>query len=196
MATTNLIVDYLVIGVTSFIWITPLLLLLLGDGWLSILTNSNNVGIGIGLLGFVYIIGISISRLADDMLDRLNDKWRDEIFGKNAKPSYHNKLNKIIAVSESASDYLSYRRSIIRITRACALNFLMGLLMWIVLIFCKPVKLPNYTELILSIASAIIFFLLIRALPTVLKGYFSTIKDIYAYLSEKETREPNDKVKL
>jgi len=182
MATTNLIVDFLVIGVTSFVWISPVLLIVQGNKWFSVFT-ANSIAIGLVLLGFAYILGISISRLADDLLNRWNDKWCDQVFGKNAKPNYHNQLNFIVAKSESATDYLAYRRSIIRITRACSINFLLGTLAWIPVAVIKSVPLPRGSEIAISALSAVIFFLLIRALPVVLKGYFSTIKDIHKYLS-------------
>ena len=185
MATTNLIVDFLVIGVTSFVWIAPVMFFFQGEKWLSIFSNSSLV-LGFIVLGFVYILGISMSRLADDILDRFNDHWRDDVFGKNAKPNYHNRLNLIIAKSVSGADYLSYRRSIIRITRACSLNFLLGAVAWILAELFKPVELPKGVAILLSVFSIAISLLLIRALPIVLKGYFSTIKDIYEYLKKEK----------
>jgi hypothetical protein len=185
MATTNLIVDFLVVGVTSFIWIAPILFFVQGDKWLSVFSNSGIV-LGLIVLGFVYILGISLSRLADDLLDRFNDRWRDEVFGKNAKPSYHNKLNLIITKSDGAADYLSYRRSIIRITRACSLNFLFGAIAWVLVEWLKPIQLSKGGATIIAVFSAVIFLLLIRALPVVLKGYFNTIKDIYEYIKKEK----------
>lgn len=187
MATTNLIVDYLIIGVTGFIWIVPMLLLVQGNKWLSFL-GSINVVTGFLLLGFIYILGISVSRLADDVMKRWNDRLRDNVFGEDSDPGYHNRLNLIIAKSVSASDYLSYRRSIIRISRACSLNFFVGFLLWIVVAWVKPIELPNGTEIIISAFSLIVFSLLIRAYPVVLKGYFYTIKDIYGYLRKDQRK--------
>ena len=185
MATTNLIVDFLVIGVTSFVWIVPTMFFVQGEKWLSIFSNSGIV-LGLIVLGFVYILGISINRLADDILDRFNDRWRDEVFGKNARPSYHNRLNLIITKSASGADYLSYRRSIIRITRACSLNFLLGAVSWILVEWFKPIGLPRGSAILVSIFSIAVFLLLFRALPVVLKGYFSTIKDIYENLKKEK----------
>ena len=187
MATTNLIVDYLVIGVSSFVWISPLLYLVYGDSWITIF-STNNVVAGFGILGLVYIIGISIARLADDILDYWNDKWGIEVFGTNADPTYHQRLNFVICKSENATNYLSYRRSIIRITRACSINFLAGTLGWILVAVLKPIALLNGTELFIATLSALLAFLLLRSLPVVLKGYYSTIKDLYIYLKNREEK--------
>lgn len=191
MATTNLIVDFLVIGVSSFTWIIPLFFLIGRDSGLTSILSSDNAGIWILALGFIYIIGISINRLADDIFERQNNKWKDDVFGKSSEVSYHKMLNIIIASSESASDYLSYRRSIIRISRACSINFFLGFIFWTLSIFINTTPLQKSTIILLSFTSAIICTLLFRALPVVLKGYFSTIKDIYEKLIVK-TKEMAD----
>jgi len=192
MATTNLIVDFLVIGLVSFIWLGPIAVLVLGA---KSIKDVLDVGIMIIplALGFAYILGISISRFADDITDRWNDKWRDEIFGANAQPSYHSQLNLVIAKSESASEYLGYRRSVIRTARACAVNFILGSLLWLALSFFKPELVPWNVSLLVSLPALIFSALLFRAWKVVLCGYFYGIRDLYTVLQVDAQDHPSRK---
>ena len=147
MATTNLIVDFLVVGTVSIIWIAPILFVAFGTDWLSVLTELTAAHLPL-VLGALYAVGIPVSRLADWLTEGRNDGIRDELFGKDSRPGYHNQLNKIIAVSTSAADYLGYRRSIVRVSRACALDFALGVLAWIGL-WCLRRGPVSYTHLTL-----------------------------------------------
>lgn len=186
MATTNLIVDFLVIGLVALIWISPVALLTLDTRWMNNILNIGAAGLPF-ILGFSYILGISVSRLADDLTNRWDDKWKDEIFGKDAVPNYHNQLNLVIAKSESASEYLSYRRSVIRTARACGVNFAIGSILWIVVAITKADVIPAHVSIFVATFSLISSVWLFRAWSTVLKGYFHGIKDLYGYL-HKETQ--------
>jgi hypothetical protein len=188
MATTNLIVDYFIIGSTSLIWLAPLLFLIQGDKWLSWFQGIN-LAAGFILLGFIYVLGITISRLADDLSKSWNDRVCDGVFGKSSEPTYHNQLNFIIAKSHSASEYLSYRRSIVRVSRAASVNFLLGFLFWLFFFFTSPVTLPKGTDLMMSVLSLIVLTLSVRELQAVLGGYFHSIKDMYQFLSKEEAKD-------
>ena len=186
MATTNLIVDFLVIGITSMVWIVPVVVALVGWGWLSVL-----LGLGAGaiplLLGLAYVLGLIVSRLADDALDTWNDAWRDRVFGISPATSYHNRINFIFTHSDTAEEYLSYRRSIIRISRSCAINLLLGSLAWAFT--------AQWTGVGCAGTIAICFFLLVgsiflfRTWREVLRGYFRSVEDMYNYLSAEGLAE-------
>jgi hypothetical protein len=184
MATTNLIVDFLVIGLIALIWISPVAVLTLETKWIDNILNIGVTGLPF-VLGLSYILGISVSRLADDLTSRWDDKWKDEVFGKDAVPSYHSQLNLVIAKSESASEYLSYRRSVIRTARACGVNFAIGAMLWIVLAIVKADVIPAYVSIFVATFSLLLSVWLFRAWSTVLKGYFHGIKDLYGYLHEE-----------
>lgn len=189
MATTNLIVDFLVIGIVSLIWLSPIAILIFDIKWLNNLLNMGAGGLPF-ILGIVYILGISVSRFADDVTSRWDDKWKDKIFGKGTKPSYHSKLNFVIAQSQSASDYLSYRRSIIRVSRACAVSFMIGCILWIVVAVMKASTIPTAVSISIAVFSLLLSVWLFRAWATVIQGYFHGIKDLYGHLSEakKDTK--------
>lgn len=186
MATTNLVVDYLIIGVSSFAWMLPALFILLGEQWLSKIT-SPGIATAFAMLGIVYILGICMSRFADDLMDRKNDRMRDEVFENDKNTTYHSMLNLIILRSESAADYLSYRRSIVRITRACAVNFLLGIVAWPAwYLYERYLGLApsSVLTLLVCLGCLLLFLLLYKAWPVVLKGYFYSIRDMYEYLRQ------------
>lgn len=183
MGTTNLIVDFIVIGLASFIWLVPILVMVDGSNWLEQLKSLGNAGVPV-VLGFAYVLGLAMSRLADDVTDRLNDNWRDQVFGQDAKPTYHNRLSLIISRSESASEYLGYRRSVIRTARACAISFALGTVAWIALAVKEPTAIPCSGTMFIAGMSAAVSSLLFRTWSVVLKGYFHVIKDIHGYLQE------------
>lgn len=183
MATTNLVVDFLVIGLVGFVWLGPIVVMILGCQPLEKL-----FGLGLAAIPFIlasaYVMGIAINRFADNLTDKFNDRWREGVFGEGAKPSYHNQLNLIMLKSASASDYLSYRRSVIRTARACSINFLLGAVIWPLSSILKPDiflwKLTALVAVLLLIISALLF----QSWSTVLKGYFNGIRDMYGYLQE------------
>lgn len=181
MATTNLIVDFLVIGLVSLIWLGPISAIVLDVNSINDVTNLPTIVLPF-ILGLAYILGISVSRFADDLTDRWNDKFRNEIFGANAKPSYHAQLNLVIAKSESASEYLGYRRSVIRTARACAINFIIGTISWISLGYFNSELVPFRVSIFVSVTSLIVGLVLFRAWKLVLCGYFHAIRDLYKVL--------------
>lgn len=190
MATTNLIVDFLVIGLVSSIWLAPIALLTLEVKVISEGFKAGPVAIPF-ILGFAYILGISVNRLADNLTNRWNDRWRDEIFGVTPDVSYHKQLNLIIARSDSASEYLGYRRSVIRTARASAINFLLAAILWISIAIFNQV-IATKIAMLVSISSAFFSMLLFSAWKTVLRGYFHGIKDLYNYLNAPAGCNEND----
>ncbi|HUW96583.1 MAG TPA: hypothetical protein VMW58_12425 [Anaerolineae bacterium] len=183
MATTNLIVDYLVIGTASLAWGLPVLLALAGTDWLSSVAKAGVVG-AVVLVGSVYVLGICISRVADWLTDGRNDRIRDEVFGPRPQLTYHNRVNFVVAKSESASEYLSYRRSIVRISRSCAVQFAAGCAAW-PLAACVG---AGGVSLLAGGLGAVICgaasYVMWVGWQLVLKGYFGSVKDMYDSLSD------------
>lgn len=185
MATTNLVVDFLVIGITSTVWLAPALLYFFGTEWLCLLT-----GLSVGhvplLLGVLYAVGIPVSRVADDLTKLLNNRVRDEVFGAHSTFKYHNQLNKIVALSKGGTDYVGYRRSIVRVSRACALNFLIGGFAWAGLGKLRPGIVADGGAPAMVGLCALIFVIMLHAWRQVLRGYFYSVRDIHWYLTEEE----------
>lgn len=185
MATTNLIVDFLVVGIAALVWVAPASFFVLGTDWLCVFKDLGVAPASL-VVGCLYVGGLSVSRLADDITGRWNDRIRDDVFGRDSRPSYHNRLNMIVVKSGTASDYLSYRRSIVRISRACALNFSLGAVAWAAVAWSRPADVPALGAVLVAGGCAAMFMLMIRAWAVVLKGYFQTVKDMHTYLTQHE----------
>ena len=178
MATTNLIVDYLVIGTASSAWALPVLLALAGTDWLSSLAKAGVVG-AVLLLGFVYVLGICMGRVADRATDRWNDRIRDEVFGTRPGLTYHNRVNFVVAKSHTASEYLSYRRSIVRISRACAVQFAIGSAAWPLAACVGAGGVSLVAGGVGAVICAAACYVMWSAWKVVLRGYFHSVKDMY-----------------
>ena len=183
MATTNLIVDFLIIGITSLVWIAPILLYAMGPEWLGLFDN-----LGLGqlpiVLGAVYALGIPVSRVADDVTGWWNRRVRDKVFGRPEGARYHQLLNRIIATSDSGSDYLSYRRSIVRVSRASGVSLAAGAVLWMAVNWFRPGCVPSPWNRAIPLACAFSSGIMMRAWHVVLKGYFLSVKDIHAQLAK------------
>lgn len=179
MATTNLIVDFFVIGTSALAWIAPILLATCGESLMASTVELGAGAIPICLVG-LYVIGLVISRFADDVLEHWNKQMKRTIFGEDDRIGYHQRLNYIIVSSSSADEYLGYRRSIVRIARACAVNLVLGALSWGLTAKWLPIPCLYVIPIcFLSIAGA---FYLFRTWITVLKGYMLTIRDMHKIL--------------
>jgi len=187
VATTNLIVDFLVIGITSLVWIAPILHYAMGREWLTVFDN-----LGVGqlpiVLAAVYVIGIPVSRVADDVTGLWNRRVRKKVFGEGQGDLYHQRLNRIVATSVSASDYLGYRRSIVRVSRASGVNLAAGAILWMAVDLMRPGCVAWPWNHAIPLACAIMSGVMMRAWHVVLKGYFLSVKDIYTQLPRTSAR--------
>lgn len=188
MATTNLVVDYLVIGTATLIWLGPFLFELFGTQWLCSVAEAGAGAVAM-LLGAAYVVGICMSRVADRITDRWNDGIRDGVFGEGATPTYHNRLNAIVVQSESASEYLSYRRSIVRISRACAVQFGLGAAAWLAVGLALPGPVGRPAGIAAAATCALMCYVMASAWTLVLRGYFHSIKDMYEHLREEHKED-------
>lgn len=188
MATTNLVVDYLVIGIASLVWLAPILLGVWGREWLCSVAKAGPAAAAL-LLGAGYVLGICVSRLADDVTERWNNKKRDQVFGEGAEPSYHNRVNFIVAMSETASEYLSYRRSIVRVSRACIFHFGGGAVAWVAMALVAPAAVPLVAGLGGGLVCGLLCYLMVKAWGVVLDGYFRSVKDMHEYLIDNGSEE-------
>ncbi|GAF92021.1 unnamed protein product [marine sediment metagenome] len=185
MATTNLIVDFLVVGASALWWIAPILLATSGTAWLRLLLAADLGALPL-LLGAIYLAGLVVSRIADDLLKPWNDSWRDDVFHSTPDYTYHNRVNAIIATSESASEYLGYRRSVLRTARACALNTALASLAWLASVWAAPIALS--LSLCFVVGSALATCALLRTWKVVVRGYFMTVRDMSDGIAKKASK--------
>lgn len=104
---------------------------------------------------------------------------------------YHAALQKVVFSSQSAYDFLSFRRSIIRIFRALAVGLLLS---FILSVSGEAVKLFHSTSnglifyLLLVIHVALFAFIRYRMIKLQV-GYYKAITNFYLSSEEKKSRE-------
>jgi hypothetical protein len=126
VATTTLFAEILVIGITALPWISLSLVAWLGTptaqqialmkGWEAV--------IGIIVLAFLYVVGVTVDRIADSLFEHLGQPIlsRYSPAGRTGIPEAEMRL-RVLSAPEKVVDFLNYARSRRRIARAAALNF-------------------------------------------------------------------------
>ena len=126
MSTTNLLVDYVISGTMGFLTLFLPLVIIDMKHLTNMLTGSSSVGaIGaIFVTVLLYALGILFYQFSDFFKKKLfvlfGIKSIDEKeieLNKYTEMKYHEALQYIVCKSEKAYDYLSFRRTIIRIMR-------------------------------------------------------------------------------
>lgn len=140
MKTTNLIIDFIIIGVLSIVAIIGPLLIINSEtfDYLWKIKWDNPVLILASGTIIIYILGIIYYQLSDYGLKIFNKiLFLDSI--KNAKGevkketgyNYHNALQMVVLYSKNSFEYLSYRRTILRIIRALIFSSLVFIILHI-----------------------------------------------------------------
>ena len=200
MKITNFFVDFILLGT-----------ILLGTIFMLIYLYNENLFIGlislmkttecipnIYLIPFAtiltYIIGIFYSQCIDTNLQRfrkiyrLNEvKVKEDSFSNEFNKTYHQCLQKVILNSQTAYDYLSYRRSIIRIIRTSFFSTFLILVLYplislISIIFFKIKMEFSVKNIIIYIVIMIFAIFLRRRFIKLSIGYYDAITNFYALL--------------
>ncbi len=120
MATTNLFVELLVIGVGATCWVGLLIMAAFGFEF----TQSealNTYPVLVPLLAIVYLLGIISDRLADVVFDKcFSQPLRAQFFSQ--KRDYQDARRLVIDSSNRLADMHEYGRTRIRICRGWSLN--------------------------------------------------------------------------
>ena len=200
MKSSNLVTDFLVIGLIAFFtFIFPIIITnsTLEIGTWSFAENiSSAIVIPLVTIG-VYIIGIIFYQFSDWFIDRHLVKKIFRLQGIDnaenkvrdlAKHSYHEILQRVIIDSKNAFDYLSYRRTIIRITRSLITSSIFIPIVHFLYssyLFFKVDMKFSMTNLILMILVSIIFLFMRRVYLKVGKGYYHAILNFNKIIEER-----------
>lgn len=122
MATTQLFVELLMIGIGAAIWLTFLLAVILRLPWGSPLPDLTAVHLT-ALSGVAYVVGIVVDRLAWSAFRFAENRHRDQVFGMDQDPSAEDKEKFVLVSSSSLREQIVYNRSRLRICRSWILNF-------------------------------------------------------------------------
>lgn len=196
MKTTNLLLDHILVGA---IWLGSALIpwLLADPDWLPRILKSaalEKAALLPAVTVLVYICGVAFDQFANRILDYLARPLGLQAIGsaRRAFPddsgaSYHEALQAVVARSQRAYDYLSYRRSVIRIIRSL---FVVALLLAPTLTVSALVNLTGWANSPRPLVNFLGLGLVILAgaflrqeIIRLHLGYFSALKNFYLYTS-------------
>lgn len=120
MATTNLFVELLVIGVGAACWVGLLILTAFGIEFTQV-ELLKTYPVLMSLLALVYLLGIVSDRFADFIFDQFfSQPLRAKYFGQ--KRDYQDARRLVFSTSDRLADMHEYGRTRIRICRGWSLN--------------------------------------------------------------------------
>ncbi len=120
MATTNLFVELIVIGVGAASWVTLCILALFGVETIPV-ASAASYPVLVVLLPFVYLLGIISDRIADFLFDKLFSGSLRLRYFKETR-AYQDARRLVLSSSGRLADMHDYGRTRIRICRGWSLN--------------------------------------------------------------------------
>jgi hypothetical protein len=124
VATTQLFVELLIIGIGAAIWLGFLLAVILDLPLGSPLPDLSSTYL-IGLSSVAYVVGIVVDRLAWSVFRSFEDRQRDRVFGPIQEPSVQDRERYVLENSSGLRPQVAYNRSRLRICRSWILNFVL-----------------------------------------------------------------------
>lgn len=190
MKTTNLFIDFLVIGFLSLLPALPFTIDYLSASppdW-KVLAEQSSLLLP-AIMMIVYILGMLFNQMSSYVITILSkikvvpsSKQFQDVAFENINTDYHSALQLVITKSSDAYAYLSYRRSIIRIYRALLTSMLF---LSITLVISHPVPRLSFDMrnviaiccFVITVFAGLVFF-------KNLKGYYSSIAIFFRNFSE------------
>jgi hypothetical protein len=186
MATTQLFVELLIVGIGVAIWLAFLLAVVLRFPWGSPLPQLSTAHLTI-LLGTSYVLGILIDRLAWTLFHPMENRHRAKIFGSDPEPSIEDRERHILVNSSSLREQILYNRSRLRICRSWILNFaFIGIFSGIWAFQQRALPMLPF-----SIASVVLSLLTAMTTDTLAKDHNRNIRSSYDYLIHSKEKEMN-----
>ncbi|NQT26173.1 hypothetical protein HQ585_12520 [candidate division KSB1 bacterium] len=203
MKTTNLIIDFLIIG---FVGIITLLIpqILINNSLIKDLFTYKipNLTFFIAALTiFTYLCGIVYNQICDFILKitenffRLNviDEKEKELFENN----YHLKIQNIVLNSQTSFNYLSYRRTMIRIIRSIFISTPIIVILHItyscILLLLGKILFFSFPNLLIIIAMIGLTFYFRHMYVRIYLGYYDAVIN-FSKLIDDQTQRINLKL--
>jgi hypothetical protein len=124
VATTQLFVELLVIGVGAAVWLAFLLAVILRlPGGIPF--PDLNAAHLVGLSSIAYVLGIVVDRLAWSAFRFAENRRRDRVFEPGQDPSVEDRERFVLENSSILRQHIVYNRSPLRICRSWILNFML-----------------------------------------------------------------------
>ena len=128
MSTTAIIIEILIVGIMSSIWITLLILTIFGYDWIQPLFTSLKgweLLTSFYFISFFYAIGIFVDRIADVFSVIIKPQGlllKFEWIKTKSEEAHSDKRMYIMCIEKKANEFLEHIRSRIRIVRAALIN--------------------------------------------------------------------------
>ncbi|MBU2494871.1 MAG: hypothetical protein KJ571_19795 [Bacteroidetes bacterium] len=167
MQTTSILAELIVIGCTALIWCYPVIEKVTEINFSTIMNNSGNIVISLALL---YLLGVIVNFIADIFFAKFDDKYSNDYGGKESQQIAR---TKILLKSTEATNYMTIRRSIVRILRASTFN---SIIYSILIFFSMADPIPKLANLWDGIIFLIITFFFLMGYRHTLIGYFKFLK--------------------
>lgn len=177
MATTQLFVELLIIGVGVAIWLAFLLATVLRLRWGDPIPDIT-VPHFTALLGVAYVLGILVDRGAYTLFRPIEARHRKRVFRDDPAPSVDDRERFILVNSSSLREQILYNRSRLRICRSWILNFaLIGAFagIWAIQQRTWAIALFSLGALVLSLLTA-------YTAHTLARDHYNNIRFSYEFL--------------
>jgi len=120
MNTTAIVIEILIGGLQTTIWLALIILSIFGYGWIQLNTVEKLLGLTIFIITISYTFGVLFDRLWDFLLQKPDEVIRNRYFSKS---ELYSMRVRIFSKSEPMAKFLDYIRSRMRIARASFCNF-------------------------------------------------------------------------
>lgn len=178
MPTTALLVEIVIVGFTFFLSIIPLIDAIFGVRPQSVLTFYENVPIQFQLAA-AYAAGIIWNRVCDQIFHRLDERIIRSKF--TSRETYQAARIKVVLQGESIRDYIGNFRSLIRVSRACSVLFVIyGLALPFYIFNPMPLIAMNaLSKILIILFEFVVLSVSIYAWLRLERGYVSAVCDAY-----------------
>ena len=193
MKTTNLFIDFIIIGFIGLLPIFPFISCIQEyySFELSIITKNNSLSMAIIALS-IYLIGVLYNQVSGYFVKILgcfkiiprSSSLRKKMFS-NFNYDYHEALQLVIAKSSDAYSYLSYRRSMVRIYRSLIFSTFL-LLISVFLRYLRIDQTPSVLKLLYISIPLVLFSFSRLVYVKNIKGYYSSIINFYNVLNQND----------
>jgi len=207
MKTTNFFIDFIIVGLIG-IGAILVPIFMLDHGLLAILLQNTDIIIKLTpvITIVTYVFGVVFNQFSDRVDDLLHSfRWLKDIkterqrFKNDFGKSDHDCIQYIVIKSTSAYEYLSYRRSVIRIIRAL-------LTMSLIILILHPVSSAiasifidlrwSLSNMVIMITLSALLSFLVYTLRKIELGYFAAVRNFYISISNESQpsseRKPTD----
>ncbi len=185
MATTQLFVELLIIGIGAAIWLALLLGAIFGY---RMEMDFPTIGAPamVALAGVAYVLGILVDRLAYKTFRRIERRLSRSILDREDFPAPQILERQILASSEILGAQIQYNRSRLRICRAWVFN---GAFITIAFIAwnLRVQALDVWQSIALSVLGVLLCISSAWAARTLAKDHYNNLKESYEYLKIKQS---------